>query len=86
MIHPVVLIDNVTKKFRIHKIKETNIKYKVIRLLKREEDYYEDFIALKIVVLFPEPSIPSTEMKAGIWLLLILDSGQLRIQILDCFS
>ena len=48
---PVIKIDNVTKKFRIHKIKETNIKYKVIKMLKREEDYYEDFIALKNINL-----------------------------------
>ena len=49
MTNPVIIIENVTKKFRIHKIKETNIKYNVIKFLKREHDYYEDFIALKNV-------------------------------------
>jgi ABC-type polysaccharide/polyol phosphate transport system ATPase subunit len=48
---PAITIDNVSKKFRIHKIKDTNIKYKVIRFLKREESYYEDFIALKNINL-----------------------------------
>ncbi|MBU1627641.1 ABC transporter ATP-binding protein [bacterium] len=51
MTKPVITISDVSKKFRIHKIKETNIKYRVIKFLKQEEDYYEDFIALKSINL-----------------------------------